>query len=96
MSRDLGRIRPGWDRLLGVEPAAAHNIPSDWWLVPLDGSAPAQLTHVFDVGLFGSFSPDGGLFAYGSQSGLFVGQADVSGLQQIDGLQGVLTVDWIP
>lgn len=101
VTQSLSEQRPGsdptwWDRWLGAEPAEAHNIPSDWWLVPLDGRQPTQLTHVFDVGLFGSFSPDGHLLAYGSQSGLFVGQADVSGFQQIGDVQGVLTVDWIP
>jgi hypothetical protein len=101
VTQGLSDLAPGgdpswWDRLLGVVPAGAHNIPSDWWLVPLDGSPPTQLTHVSDVGLFGSFSPDGQLLAYGSQSGLFVGQADATGFQQIEDLQAVLTVDWIP
>jgi len=95
---DLGRPpnTTWWDRLLGISVAEAHNIPSDWWAVPLDGSDPTQLTHVNDVGLFGSFSPDGSLFAYGSQSGLFVGQSDLSEFQQVDDVAGVLTVDWVP
>jgi Tol biopolymer transport system component len=84
------------DRIMGVQVAEAHNIPSDWWRVPLDGSQAVQLTHVNDVGLYGSFSPDGSLFAYGSQSGLFVGNADATGFVQVNDLAGILTVDWVP
>ncbi len=84
-----------WDRLLGVSVAEAHNIPSDWWMVPLDGSDASQLTNVNDVGLYGSFSPEGALLAYGSQSGLFVGNADATGVVQVDDLAGILTVDWV-
>jgi Tol biopolymer transport system component len=84
------------DRLTGVQIAQAHNVPSDWWRVPLDGSQATQLTHVNDVGLYGSFSPNGSLMAYGSQSGLFVGLADAAGFFQIDDVNGVLTVDWVP
>lgn len=53
------------------------------------------LAHVNDVGLYGSFSPDGGLMAYESQSGLFVGHADATGFVQVDDPAGILTVDWV-
>ncbi len=84
-----------WDRLLGVQAAEAHNVPSDWWMVPLDGSDSTQLTNVNDVGLYGSFSPEGSFLAYGSQTGLYVGKADATGFVQVDDLAGVLTVDWV-
>jgi Tol biopolymer transport system component len=75
--------------------AEAHNIPSDWWRVPLDGSLPARLTFTNDTGLFGAFSPDGTTMVYGSNAGLYLGQPDGSQFFAVPKIYGVSSVDWI-
>ncbi|MGZ9234538.1 MAG: hypothetical protein ACXW4E_03360, partial [Anaerolineales bacterium] len=46
------------EQLLGIQVARAHNVPSDWWSVPISGGEPTQLTNIQTVNLFGSISPD--------------------------------------
>jgi Tol biopolymer transport system component len=84
------------DWLTGAEIAYAHNVPSDWWKVPLAGGEPVQLTQVFDLGLYGDFAPDGRHMVFISAQGLRVIQPDGTGLTQLiyGGAYG--SVDWIP
>jgi Tol biopolymer transport system component len=89
---------PDWmDWLLGVQPASAHNVISEWWSVPVTGGTPNQLTHIQAPGLYGSVSPDGQQVASFSANGIFVMHPDGSGLSMIvkdvGGIAG--TVDWI-
>jgi Tol biopolymer transport system component len=103
---DFGTPAPlSWmDQLLGVRVASAHNIPSDWWRVPVAGGQPEQLTQLYDSGLYGDFSPDGQYFVFTSLSGLFVMPAPVqpelpedSGLTLIvSGTDAYGTVAWVP
>jgi TolB protein len=64
------------DRLLGVQIASAHALPSDWWRVPVAGGTPERLTQRGEVNLYGSFSPDGKHVAFSSTSGLYVMSAE--------------------
>ena len=85
-----------WDRLTGVQVAYAHDVPSDWWRMPVGGGEPERLTEIFETGLYADFSPDGEYFAFISSTGLYVMKPDGSGLQllaEIPGLYG--TLDWI-
>ncbi|MFQ5433329.1 MAG: hypothetical protein ACE5FD_00475 [Anaerolineae bacterium] len=86
------------DWLLGVKPAAAHAIPSDWWRIPADGSAPAErLTEVREVGLFGDFSPDGRSFAFITTVSLYIMDADGGNLTRMLDIQTVGgSLAWIP
>jgi Tol biopolymer transport system component len=89
---------PDWmDWLLGVQPASAHNVISEWWSVPSTGGTPTQLTHIQAPGLYGSVSPNGQQVASFSANGIFVMHPDGSGLSMIikdvGGIAG--TVDWI-
>jgi Tol biopolymer transport system component len=90
--------KPGWfDKLMGVQMVRAHNVASDWWMVPSTGGQPVQLTNIQSVGLFASISPDKKRVASSSGAGIFVMDLDGSNLTQLlsdPSVQGV--VRWIP
>jgi Tol biopolymer transport system component len=94
---------PSWlDRLLGVQAAFANGAPADWWRIPVDGGNPEKLTSILDLGMYGTFAPDGRHVAYSSYTGLFVMNPDGSdivqllGIENIPGTIGQATVDWLP
>ena len=90
--------QPNWlERLMGVQIASAHNVPSDWWSVPILGGVPVRLTHLQTIKLFASISPDGKHVASLSGDGIFVMDLDGSNLNRILFDPGVSsTVNWIP
>jgi Tol biopolymer transport system component len=91
--------QPNWlDRLMGVRVAKAHNVPSDWWSVPVTGGQISQLTNIQTTNLFASFAPDGKHIASHSTSGIFVMKPDGSELTMlVPNPQAVPgTVTWIP
>ena len=86
-----------FERVMGIQVAKAHNVPSDWWSVPLTGGTPTQLTNLQTVNLFASISPDQRHIASLSGEGIFVMDLDGSNLTQIVSDPGVHgTVSWIP
>ena len=86
-----------FERLLAIQVAKAHSVPSDWWSVPLTGGVPTQLTNIQTINLFASISPDQRHLASLSGEGLFVMELDGSNLTQVVMDQGVHgTVSWIP
>lgn len=75
---------PNWlDRLFGVQSALAHDVPSDWWSVPVSGGEVTRLTRLQTVRLFGSISPDQQHLASLSGDGIFVMDFDGSNLMRI-------------
>lgn len=88
-----------FDRLLGVQAAdaaeAAHNVPSDWWRISLDSTGLTRLTKIYDTGMYGSFSPDGGRLAFIAASGIYVMNADGSGLTPMLPIETLGTLEWI-
>lgn len=90
--------QPTWlDRLAGVMIARAHNIPSDWWSVPLSGGNVTRLTQIQTIKLFASISPDQDHIASMSGEGIFIMDVDGSNLRQILFDPGVSSViSWIP
>lgn len=84
------------DQVLGVQVASAHNVPSDWWRVPMTGGPPERLTRIYDTGLYGDFSPDGRYIAYLSVSGLYLMTPDGKEITSLLNLQGIGTLEWIP
>jgi Tol biopolymer transport system component len=91
--------QPSWlDKLMGVRIAKAHNVPSDWWSVPVAGGNITQLTNIQTTNLFASFAPDGKHIASHSTSGIFVMKPDGSEVTMlIPNPQAVPgTVTWIP
>lgn len=85
------------DRLTGVRIARAHNVPSDWWIVPISGGEPKRLTELFTTGLFGEFSPNGTQIASLFVLGLFVMNSDGTDILFIPvGSVPYGTLDWAP
>ena len=87
------------DRLLGVGTAWAapelHNVPSDWWRVPVAGGAPERLTQIFDTGLYGDSAPDGSFLAFISASGVYVMKPDGADVTRLARESGGSTVEWL-
>jgi Tol biopolymer transport system component len=90
--------QPNWlDQLLGVRVAKAHNVPSDWWSVPISGGTVTRLTQIQTIKLFASISPDQRHIASLSGEGIFVMGGDGSNLRQLLFDPGVTgTLRWIP
>jgi Tol biopolymer transport system component len=90
--------QPSWfEKLTGIQVAKAHNVPSDWWSVPITGGVPTQLTNIQTINLFASISPDQQQIASVSGEGLFVMDLDGSNLTQLVSDPGVHgTVSWLP
>jgi Tol biopolymer transport system component len=89
--------RNWFEKLVGLQVAKAHNVPSDWWSVPVTGGEPTQLTNIQSVNLFASISPEQQYIASLSGEGLFVMNWDGSNLTQLVSDPGVHgTVTWIP
>ncbi|MDX1435695.1 MAG: hypothetical protein R3335_02715 [Anaerolineales bacterium] len=81
---------------LGFSAARAHDVPSDWWRVPVGGGPAARLTTVGDTGMYGEFSPDGRHLAYISNRGVFVMEPDGSNLLPLIEAEGFFgTIDWV-
>jgi hypothetical protein len=82
---------------MGVQIARAHNVPSDWFVIPVAGGEPTRLTRIQARGLFGSISPDEKHIASLNGDGVFVMELDGSNLTQLivdPSIQGA--VRWIP
>jgi Tol biopolymer transport system component len=90
--------QPNWlDRLMGVQSVKAHNIPSDWWSVPISGGEATRLTQIQTIKLFASVSPDGKHIASLSGEGIFVMDPDGSNLTRLLLDPEVSSVvNWIP
>jgi Tol biopolymer transport system component len=86
-----------FEKLMGIQVAKAHDVPSDWWSVPITGGIPSQLTNLQTINLFASISPDQKHIASLSGEGIFVMDLDGSNLTQLVSDPGVHgTVSWIP
>lgn len=86
-----------WDRLVGVDVAQAHSVPSDWWCMPVDGSGePQRLTNLDAIGLYGDFDEGGQHLAFISAAGVYVMGPDGSDLTQLQEIPTTGTIDWVP
>ena len=85
------------EKVMGIQVAHAHNVPSDWWSVPVTGGVPTRLTNIQTINLFASVSPDRQHIASLSGEGIFVMDLDGSNLTQLLSDPGVHgTLSWIP
>lgn len=88
------------DRLFGVRTAhaapAGHNVPSDWWRVPVSGGPPERLTHLFETGLYGALSPTGEWIGFIGAGGLYVMRPDGTQVTRLSRVAGAGTVEWLP
>jgi dipeptidyl aminopeptidase/acylaminoacyl peptidase len=85
-----------WEKLLGVEVASAHSVPSDWYMVSIGGGEPQRLTNLNDVGMSADLSPDGQRVAFISATGLYIMNLDGSDIYMLSNHVYIGTVDWIP
>lgn len=90
--------QPHWlDLIMGVQMAKAHNVPSDWWSVPISGGTVTRLTQLQTIKLFASISPDKEHIASLSGEGIFVMDPDGSSVTQLLLDPGISSpVNWIP
>lgn len=87
---------PWFDRLLGVQTAAAHDVPSDWWRIHLPDGAPERLTALNKIGLYGDFGPSGDAMAFASITGLYMMNPDGTQLTQLLETTASDTLSWVP
>jgi Tol biopolymer transport system component len=84
-------------RLLGLKIAYAHNVPSDWYCIPLDGSGEAvRLTNLDALGLYGDFSAGGRHLAFITSAGIYIVKPNGSDLRQLQERDLVGTLNWTP
>ncbi len=95
VSEPLGRRRQGLGTPLRPVPSA-HNVPSDWWTLPLGNSTPQRLTQINATGLYGDLSPDGRWLGFLSTRGIEVMAPDGSQLTLLSDLGGFGNIDWVP
>ncbi|MEM7114865.1 MAG: hypothetical protein AAF614_20685 [Chloroflexota bacterium] len=85
-----------WEQLMGVPVASAHNVPSDWWRVPISGGELERITSISETGIAGTVLPNKQEIAFVSQTGLFTMGLDGSDLEkQLETMAGGFAV-WIP
>jgi Tol biopolymer transport system component len=85
-----------FDRLMGVQAAGAHNVPSDWWSITIGEATAVRLTELYDTGMYGSFSPDGGHIGFISASGIYVMNPDGSEVTPLLPIDALGTLEWVP
>jgi Tol biopolymer transport system component len=95
VSEPLGRRGLGLGTPLRPAPPA-HNVPSDWWTLPLGSSTPQRLTQINATGLYGDISPDGRWLGFLSTRGIEVMAPDGSQLTLLSDLGGYGSMDWVP
>ncbi len=84
------------DRLLGVQIASAHSVPSDWYRVALGNQTPQRLTNMDAINLNGALSPDGRQLAFIAALGVYVMNVDGSNLNKLSDDIMIGTLNWIP
>ncbi len=63
-----------WEVIFGIQVASAHvdhNLPSDWWRIPLSGGEAEKVTDVKRIISYGSFDSAGEHLFYATKNGIF-------------------------
>ena len=81
---------------LGIKTVSAHNVPSDWYKVPVSGGKIERVTNVNDTGMSGAISPDGARLAFISMNGLFAVNTDGSDLVKLSDWTFEGSISWLP
>lgn len=85
------------DRLLGVQVAQAHSVPSDWWRMAVDGERQSErLTAIDKIGLYGDFDDGGRHLYFAAADGVYVMGPDGHNLTQLSTTPMLPTIDWAP
>lgn len=89
--------RLSWfDKLLGVRTVSAHSVPSDWWRKRIAGGEPEKLTSLNEIRMYGTFSPNGRLFAFSSATGLYMMNPDGTELSLLLKIPMADSLTWVP
>lgn len=89
--------RSWWEMLAGVEVASAHNLPSDWYRVPVAGGDYERLTETNMAGLYGRFAPQNApFFAFASQEGIFQMNWNGDNLERWQEGTFTASLGWVP
>ena len=81
---------------LGIKTVSAHNVPSDWYKVPVEGGKIERVTTVSDTGMSGSISPDSTRLTFISNNGLFAVKTDGSDLVKLSDQTFEGSISWLP
>ena len=84
------------NKLLGVKVVSAHSVPSDWWRQPITGGEPEKLTALNEIRMYGTFSPDGRLFAFSSATGIYMMNPDGTELSLFLEVPAADSLTWVP
>jgi Tol biopolymer transport system component len=84
-----------WDILFRIQVVSAHNVPSDWYRMPVAGGEEQRLTNLNDTGLVGTFSPEGRYLAFISTSGLKVLDTTTLEVFQLSTTVFLGSIEWI-
>lgn len=94
-SERTGAALHWWEILLGIEVAAAHSVPSDWWRIPAAGGEIERLTNRDEVGLYGEFSTDGEMIVFVSTSGLYQMNVDGTEVERLLEISAAPSLSWV-
>ena len=83
------------DRLLGVQAAAAHAVPSDWWRVPLNGGEPERLTQLNEINMYADLSRDEEWHAFSGGTGLYVMDVGDWAVEKLVELEAASSLSWV-
>ena len=95
-NESFGAARSWWERILGIQVAFAHDVPSDWYRVSIAAGEFQRLTELGETGLAGDLSPDGKQLAFIGSKGLYLMQLDGGEPQNLAEGPYIGTVSWIP
>ena len=87
---------PWYFALLGIKIAQAHNIAEDLWSLPITGGEPQRLTSLGITGLAFDLSPDGQQVLFMGDKGVYVMNADGTGLTQLMDQPMLGSIQWHP
>jgi hypothetical protein len=85
------------DRLMGVEVAYAHSVPSDWWRLAIDADSQLErLTTIAKIGLYGDFDDSGRNLYFVAADGVFVMGPNGQDVTQLATTPTVPSIDRTP
>ncbi|HEY3344409.1 MAG TPA: DPP IV N-terminal domain-containing protein [Anaerolineaceae bacterium] len=83
-----------FERIFGIDVVAAHNVPSDWYVIAQDTGKIQRLTTLEDTGMYATLSPDRRRVAFIAASGIYVMNLDGTQITQLTDQIATGTVDW--
>jgi Tol biopolymer transport system component len=73
-----------------------HDIPSDWWRVPVAGGEVEQITHLDTILYDGRAHPDGGWFATATREGVLLVDGETGEATSVLEARTIRALAWVP